>query len=157
MRASTCLWYVDQAEEAANFYVSLLPDSHVGAISHHPIGNRNATAGSVLIVEFTLAGQNFFGLNGFEPMQHTFAMSIAIDCDSQAEIDRLWAALLQGGEEIECGWIKDRFGVNWQIVPSALKAMIADPDREAAARAMQAMLGMKKLDLAALQAAFDGG
>ena len=157
MRSSTCLWYADAAEEAANFYVSLVPDSHVGKITRYPVSNRNARAGSVLIVEFTLAGQNFFGLNGFEPMEHTFAMSIAIDCDSQAEIDRLWAALAEGGEEIECGWIKDRFGVNWQITPRALKEMIADPDREAAGRAMDAMLGMKKLDLAVLQAAFNGG
>jgi predicted 3-demethylubiquinone-9 3-methyltransferase (glyoxalase superfamily) len=157
MSISTCLWYVGQAEEAANFYVSLLPDSRVDRIIRYPIGNRNASAGSVLTVEFTLAGQSFFGLNGFEPMEHTFAMSIAIDCDSQAEIDRLWAALLDGGEAIECGWIKDRYGVNWQITPKALKDMIADTDREAAARAMQAMLGMKKIDLAALQAAFDDG
>jgi len=156
MSIATCLWYVDEAEEAANFYVSLFPDARVDRITRYPIDSRNARTGDVMTVEFTLDGKSFMGLNGFEPAEYTHAMSISVTCADQAEVDRLWDALLDGGQPVQCGWLKDRWGVHWQIVPKNLTEFIASSDRAGAARAMRAMLDMVKLDAAALEAAFQG-
>ncbi|MDQ0319563.1 putative 3-demethylubiquinone-9 3-methyltransferase (glyoxalase superfamily) [Pararhizobium capsulatum DSM 1112] len=156
MSVSTCLWYVDEAEKAANFYVSLIPNSKVGRITRYPSDNREASVGGVLTVEFKLNGQAFFGLNGGEPAQYTHAMSVSVVCEDQAEVDRIWDALLDGGEAVQCGWIKDRWGVNWQIIPKVLNEAIGSSDRAAAQRAFQAMMTMVKIDAAAIEKALRG-
>jgi predicted 3-demethylubiquinone-9 3-methyltransferase (glyoxalase superfamily) len=156
-KITPCLWFNHNAEEAAKFYVTLVPDSRIDKVTRSPADNPSMSAGGVLTVEFTLAGQRFTGLNGGPQFSFTEAVSFSIDCEDQAEVDRLWEALSKdGGTPGPCGWIKDRFGLSWQIVPRALNRMLQDPNREAAARAMQAMLKMGKLDVAALQRAFDG-
>ncbi len=151
------LWFNHNAEEAANFYVSLLPDSRIDKIVRSPADNPSMTEGGVLVVDFTLAGRKYSGLNGGPAFPFTEAVSFMILCEDQAEIDRLWDALLaDGGQPSECGWLKDRFGLSWQITPRALLEMIASEDREAARRAMEAMMTMAKLDLARLKRAFEG-
>lgn len=151
-----CLWFNGQAEEAAKFYVSLLPNSRVDAVMHSPADNPSTPAGAVLTVEFTLAGQQFVGLNGGPQFSFTEAVSFTIDCEDQAEVDRLWETLTQGGGSPgPCGWLKDRFGVSWQIVPTILPKLLKDADREAAGRVMQAMLKMGKIDVAGLKQAYD--
>jgi predicted 3-demethylubiquinone-9 3-methyltransferase (glyoxalase superfamily) len=157
-KIAPCLWFDGEAEEAAGFYVSLLPDSRVERVQRNPADGPGGKAGSVLVVEFTLAGQRFLALNGGTRFEYTHAVSFQVDCADQAEVDRLWDALSAGGGAPErCGWIKDRYGVPWQIVPAVLPRMLADPDPAKARRVMQAMLGMAKLDVAALRAAYDGG
>lgn len=147
----TCLWFDGTGEEAAEFYVSLFPDSAIKAVSR-PEPDKPA-----LIVELTLAGIPYMFLNGGPQYKLSPAISIAVRTPDQAETDRLWSALLaDGGEEGQCAWLTDRFGVSWQIVPEALPQMLGDQDRDAAGRAMQAMLQMKKIDVAALEAAFRG-
>jgi predicted 3-demethylubiquinone-9 3-methyltransferase (glyoxalase superfamily) len=156
-KITPCLWFDGNAEEAANFYVSLLPDSHVGTVSRSPADNPSTPAGAVLVVEFTLAGQHFTGLNGGPQFKFTEAISFVIDCEDQAEVDRLWEALTaNGGSPDRCGWLKDRFGLSWQIVPRQLREFLGDPDRARAGRAMEAMLEMGKIDIAALRRAFEG-
>lgn len=155
-KISPCLWFESEAEEAANFYVSLLPDSRVDHVERSPVETPGAKVGAVLIVHFTLGGSSFQALNGGSRMEHTHAISFSIDCEDQAEVDRLWDALSKGGEEVQCGWIRDRYGMSWQIVPRALPRMIADPDREKSARVMQAMMKMVKLDVATLERAYRG-
>ena len=156
-KVAPCLWFNGEAEEAAKFYVSLLPDSKIDTVARNTIDGPSGKAGSVLVVEFTLAGQSFMALNGGMRVEYTHAVSFKIDCVDQAEVDRLWDALLSNGGEAErCGWIKDRYGLSWQIVPSDLPKYIAGPNREGAARAMQAMMGMIKLDIAALKRAYEG-
>lgn len=155
-KISPCLWFNGQAEEAAKFYVSLLPDSRIDYVQKNVIDSPGGKEGSVLIVGFTLAGQTYQALNGNSNSPFTHAISLSVDCKDQAEVDRLWNALKEGGEEVVCGWVKDRYGVSWQIVPSVMPKFLADPDREKAARVMQAMMDMIKLDIAALQAAYDG-
>jgi predicted 3-demethylubiquinone-9 3-methyltransferase (glyoxalase superfamily) len=156
-KITPCLWFASDALEAAEFYTSLLPGSRIDRVQRNVVDSPGGKAGSVLLVEFTLAGQSFQALNGRERMEHTHAISFSIDCADQAEVDRLWDALSSGGgAPVQCGWLKDRWGMSWQIVPSVLPKMLADPDAAKAGRAMQAMLGMVKLDIAALQAAFDG-
>ena len=151
------LWFDGNAEEAATFYVSLLPDSRVGTVSRSPADNPSTPAGAVLLVDFTLAGQNFTGLNGGPQFKFTEAISFVIDCEDQAEVDRLWEALIaNGGSPSQCGWLKDRFGMSWQIVPRQLGEMLGDPDPEKSRRAMEAMLEMTKIDVAALRRAFEG-
>jgi predicted 3-demethylubiquinone-9 3-methyltransferase (glyoxalase superfamily) len=151
------LWFERDAEEAANFYVSLLPDSGIKTVQKSIIDTPSGKAGTVLVVEFTLAGQRFMALNGGMRFEHTRAVSFVIDCADQAEVDRLWDALTaNGGEPSRCGWLKDRFGLSWQIVPSALPKYLGGADREGATRAMQAMMGMGKLDIAALKRAYEG-
>jgi predicted 3-demethylubiquinone-9 3-methyltransferase (glyoxalase superfamily) len=131
------LWFDGNAEEAAEFYVTLLPDSRIDNVMRAPIENPGTAAGAALLVEFTLAGQSFQGLNGGPEFPFTEAVSFSIPCENQAEVDRLWNAILAGGgKENACGWIKDRFGLSWQIVPRRLTEMLASQDREAAARAM---------------------
>ena len=157
-KISPCLWFNGEAEEAANFYVSLLPNSKVDMVQNNIVDSPGGKAGSVLVVTFTLAGQSFMALNGGKRFEYTHAVSFKIDCEDQAEVDRLWDALCaDGGQAVRCGWLRDRYGVSWQIVPTALPKYLGGSDREGAARAMQAMLGMVKLDIAALKRAYDGG
>src|SRR6266566_1810411 len=156
-KVSPCLWFDGEAEEAAKFYVSLLPDSRIGNIQKNAVDSPAGKAGSVLVVDFTLAGQRFMALNGGKPFDFTHAVSFKIDCADQAEVDRLWDALSDGGSVERCGWLKDRYGVSWQIVPSVLPQLLGDPDPAKAQRVMQAMLQMVKLDIAGLQAAAQAG
>jgi predicted 3-demethylubiquinone-9 3-methyltransferase (glyoxalase superfamily) len=150
------LWFDDQAEEAMNFYVSIFRNSKVGQVSRYPDGGRGEP-GKVMTASFELDGQPFTALNGGPHFKFNEAVSFYVDCDDQAEVDRLWDALLSGGgTPSQCGWLKDRFGVSWQIVPAALPRLMSDPDRERAARVTQAMLKMIKLDVAALEAAAAG-
>jgi predicted 3-demethylubiquinone-9 3-methyltransferase (glyoxalase superfamily) len=149
------LWYADKAEEAVAFYVSLLPDSRIDSVTALPADSPSGPAGSVKVVEFTLQNRPFLAINAgpLDPFNH--AVSFVITCANPAEIDRLWTAL-SGGESIEqCGWLKDRYGVSWQIVPAVLAEMMKDPDRARAKRVAEAMLGMIKLDIAGLQKAYD--
>ena len=149
-KVRTCLWFDTEGEDAANHYVSLLPDSHIETVS------RPDPDGPALVVEFTLAGTPYMTLNGGPMFKPTPAASISVLTKDQAETDALWARLLEGGgAESMCGWITDRFGVSWQIVPEALPAMMAADDKAAATRARDAMMQMKKIDIAALQAAFN--
>ena len=156
-KISPCLWFDGEAEEAANFYVSLLPGSRVEKVQKNTIDSPAGKAGSVLVVEFTLAGQRFMALNGGTRFEYTHAVSFKIDCVDQAEVDRLWDALCaNGGKAERCGWLKDRYGLSWQIVPTALVKYLGGADRAGAQRAMQAMLQMGKLDIAGLKNAYEG-
>ena len=156
-KVKTCLWFDTQALPAAEFYCSLLPDSEITEVGRYPESATMAEPGSVLMVEFTLAGTPYQALNGGPHYQLSEAVSISVRTQDQEETDRLWNALIaEGGAESQCGWCKDRFGLSWQIVPAALPRLLGSPDRTAAGRAMQAMLGMRKLDIAALESAFRG-
>jgi predicted 3-demethylubiquinone-9 3-methyltransferase (glyoxalase superfamily) len=149
------LWFDTQAEEAAAFYVSVFPNSRIVNVTHFTeAGPREA--GLAMAVEFELNGQRFVGINGGPNFTFDEAISFEIDCDTQEELDYYWEALTNGGEESQCGWLKDRFGVSWQVVPTGMAELFADADPERARRAMEAMLKMRKLDFAALQAAADG-
>ena len=150
------LWYTDKAEEAAAFYVSLLRDSKIDSVTALPADTPSGPAGSVKVVEFTLMGQPFMAISAgpFEPFNH--AVSFMVQCDDQAEIDRLWDALSQGGMTEQCGWLQDRYGLSWQIAPAVLGEMMKDPDRARAKRVAEAMLKMTKLDIATLKRAYDG-
>lgn len=151
------LWFDGNAEEAANFYVTLLPNSHVDNVARSPADTPSGLEGSVITVDFTLAGQQLQGLNGGPDFKFTEAVSFRIDCDDQAEVDRLWNALTaNGGEESVCGWLKDRYGLSWQITPRRLGELLSDPDPARARRAMEAMLKMVKIDIAELERAADG-
>src|ERR1700736_2417191 len=156
-KISPCLWFDGEAEEAAKFYVSLLPDSRIETIQKNTVDGPAGKAGTVLVAEFTVAGQRFMALNGGTRFEYTHAISFKIDCADQAEVDRLWDALSDGGAVERCGWLKDRFGVSWQIVPTVLPQLLGGPDAAGAQRAMQAMLQMVKLDIAGLQKAYAGG
>jgi predicted 3-demethylubiquinone-9 3-methyltransferase (glyoxalase superfamily) len=155
-KISPCLWFDGEAEEAAKFYVSLLPDSRIEKVQKNTVDSRAGKAGSVLVVEFTLAGQRFMALNGGKPFDFTHAISFKIDCADQAEVDRYWDALSAGGSVEQCGWLKDRYGVSWQIVPTALVQYLGGPDAAGSQRAMQAMMQMVKLDIAGLKKAYQG-
>ncbi|AGJ56761.1 3-demethylubiquinone-9 3-methyltransferase [Streptomyces sp. PAMC 26508] len=144
-----CLWFDDQAEEAATFYVSVFGgDSRIEKVTRWPEGTESA--GSVLAVDFVLAGQEYLGLNGGPQFHFSEAVSLSVDCADQEEVDRLWAKLTEGGEESMCGWLKDRYGLSWQIVPRALPELLGGPDRARADRAMKVMMGMRKLDVRTL-------
>jgi predicted 3-demethylubiquinone-9 3-methyltransferase (glyoxalase superfamily) len=152
-----CLWFDGVAEEAANFYVSLLPDSRIDRVNRSPADNPSTPAGAVLLVEFTLAGQPFQGLNGGPQFPFTEAVSFSVECEDQAEVDRLWDALTaDGGKPVQCGWLKDRFGLSWQIVPKAMGRLMGGSDPAGAKRAMEAMMKMVKLDIAELERAYRG-
>lgn len=152
-----CLWFDGQAEEAAKFYAALIPNSRIDKVMRSPAENPSTPEGAVLTVEFTLAGQQFMGLNGGPQFRFSEAVSFTINCADQAEVDFYWNALIaDGGAPSQCGWLKDKFGLSWQIVPTGFVEMFSNPDRAAAKRAMQAMMQMTKLDLAAAQRAFDG-
>jgi predicted 3-demethylubiquinone-9 3-methyltransferase (glyoxalase superfamily) len=149
------LWFDTESEEAARFYVSVFPNSEIRAISHYnDAGPR--PAGTVLTVDFVLDGQHFTAINGGPEFTFDEAISLLIECQDQDEVDYYWDKLTDGGEEGQCGWLKDRYGLSWQVVPGGMVEVLNDPDQARAERAMRAMLGMKKLDLAALQAAADG-
>jgi len=153
-----CLWFDGRAEEAAAFYVGIFPDSRIDDVSRSPADNPSTSAGEVLLVRFTLAGQQFLGLNGGPQFAFTEAVSFQIDCGTQAEVDRYWDALTEGGGSPgQCGWLKDRFGLSWQVVPRELGEILGGPDGEGAARAMTAMLQMGRLDVAKLREAYEGG
>jgi predicted 3-demethylubiquinone-9 3-methyltransferase (glyoxalase superfamily) len=149
------LWFDDQAEEAAELYTSIFDNSRVLNVSRYSeVGPGEA--GSVMTVEFELEGQKFLGLNGGPTYQFTEAISFMVNCETQEEVDRFWSALSDGGEEGPCGWLKDRFGLSWQIVPTALMQLVSDPDKEKANRVMGAMLQMKKIEIAELERAAAG-
>jgi predicted 3-demethylubiquinone-9 3-methyltransferase (glyoxalase superfamily) len=157
-KIAPCLWFADEAEEAAKFYVSLLPDSRIDKVQKSLIDTPSGKAGSVLVVQFTLAGQEYMALNGGIRFEYTNAISFKVDCADQAEVDHLWDGLTAGGGSPgQCGWLKDRYGVSWQIVPSMLLRLFGSSDRDGAQRAMTAMMKMTKLDIATLQKAYDGG
>lgn len=147
------LWFDTQAEEAANFYCSVFKNSRIVKISRYGEAGPGPQ-GSVMVVEFELDGQPFLALNGGPHFKFNEAISFSVDCQSQAEVDEYWNKLLEGGEESQCGWLKDRFGLSWQINPTILGEMLSDPDPRKAKRAMEAMLKMKKIDIEALQRAF---
>ena len=155
-KISPCLWFDGEAEEAANFYVSLLSNSRIDQVQRNVTDSPAGKAGTVLTVAFTLAGQRFLALNGGTRFEYTPAISFMVDCAHQAEVDRLWDALSYGGAPNRCGWLKDRYGVSWQIVPTVLPKLLGDRDPVKAQRVMQAMLQMSKLDIAALEAAHAG-
>ena len=150
------LWYTNEAEEAAKFYTSIFPNSRVIRVVSMPSESPSGPPGSVKVVEFELFGQSFTAMSAgqHEPFNH--AISFVVSCEDQAEVDRYWNALLEGGKAEACGWLKDRYGVSWQITPTVIFKMMADPDRAKAKRATDAMLKMVKLDIATLQAAFEG-
>lgn len=154
-RLAPCLWFNGAAEEAARFYTALFPGGAITKVSRYGNG-APFPAGTALVVEFTLFGRRFQALNGGPQYSFTPAISLSVSCADAAEVDRCWEALTEGGEPGRCGWLKDRFGVSWQVVPDGLGALLGDPDAGRARRAMQAMMGMRKLDLAAMRAAADG-
>ncbi|WP_371530218.1 VOC family protein [Streptomyces sp. NBC_01283] len=154
-RITPSLWFDEQGEDAATFYVSVFPNSKITNVSYYgEAGPR--PAGTVLTVEFELDGQQFLALNGGPQFTFNEAVSFTIDCADQEEVDHYWTKLSEGGEEGPCGWLKDKFGLSWQVVPAAMGELMSDPDQGRAQRAMTAMLGMRKLDVAALYAAADG-
>lgn len=158
-KISPCLWFDDQAEEAANYYVAVFKNSKVlyssyyGEIGHEVHGQP---PGTVLAVAFELDGQKFTALNGGSTIEFNDAISLQINCETQAEVDHYWERLCEGGEERACGWLKDKYGVSWQVMPMVLPLMISDLDSAKSQRAMAAMLQMKKLDIAELQRAYSG-
>lgn len=154
-RITPCLWFDTEAEDAAEFYTSVFPNSRIVHVSHYGSAGPRPE-GMVMEVEFELDGRSFLALNGGPDFRFTEAISLQADCKDQAEVDRLWETLSEGGEEGPCGWLKDRYGVSWQIVPSRMYELIADPDPERAQRAVSAMLQMGKLDIAELERAADG-
>ncbi|MFC9273172.1 VOC family protein [Streptomyces zhihengii] len=154
-RITPNLWFDTQGMEAAEFYVSVFPDSRITHVSYYGEAGPRA-AGTVLTVDFVLDGTPFTAVNGGPDFTFTEAVSLLVDCADQKEVDHYWSRLGEGGQEGPCGWLKDRYGLSWQVVPAALGELLEDPDPERAQRAMRAMLGMRKLDVAALRAAADG-
>jgi predicted 3-demethylubiquinone-9 3-methyltransferase (glyoxalase superfamily) len=160
-KLTPCLWFDNEAEEAAKFYCSIFDHSKITATTHYSEAGfefHGRPAGSVMTVSFELDGQTFTGLNGGPQFKFSEATSFQVNCQTQDEVDHFWGNLSAGGpvEAQQCGWLKDKFGLSWQIVPIALMDMMKDPDTKKSQRAMQAMLQMKKLDIATLQRAFDG-
>jgi predicted 3-demethylubiquinone-9 3-methyltransferase (glyoxalase superfamily) len=154
---TVCLWFDGTALDAAQFYAATFPDSAVGAVFRAPTDYPAGKAGDVLTVQFTVIGIPCLGLNGGQAFRHSEAFSFQVATDDQAETDRLWHAIVDnGGQESECGWCKDKWGLSWQITPRALSAAIADPDPAVAQRAFGAMMGMRKIDIAAIEAAKRG-
>jgi predicted 3-demethylubiquinone-9 3-methyltransferase (glyoxalase superfamily) len=152
----TYLWFDNQAEEAVNFYTSLFGDSKVAEVERYPEG-APGPAGEVMVVQFQLAGQDFIALNGGPQFKFNEAVSLYVNCETQAEVDDLWGKLTaDGGEEQPCGWLKDKYGLSWQIIPTALPKLLSDPDPAAANRVMEAMFKMTKIDIATLEAARAG-
>jgi predicted 3-demethylubiquinone-9 3-methyltransferase (glyoxalase superfamily) len=148
----TCLWFDTQGEDAANFYTALFPNSKLGTITRYGSAGPRPE-GTVMTVGFELMGQEFVALNGGPEFTFNEAVSFQVLCDSQEEVDRYWETLSEGGEQGPCGWLRDRFGVSWQVVPTALPRLLGDPDREKSQRVMQAMMGMKKLEIDELERA----
>lgn len=159
-KITPCLWFDNNAEEAVNFYASVFKDSKIGDVTRYDEASAKVSgqpAGSVLTVEFQIGGQPFMALNGGPVFKFTEATSFIIDCDSQEEVDYYWDKLTQGGDEKaqQCGWLKDKYGLSWQVVPTVLNQMLKDPDPVKAGRVMTAMLEMKKIDILALEKARD--
>lgn len=153
-----CLWFDGNAEEAAACYASTIPNSSVDRVWRSPADTPSGPAGMVLTVDFTVAGQHFQGLNGGPEFHFSEAISFVLECEGQAEVDRLWEALTaDGGEPGPCGWLKDRFGLSWQVVPTELNRLVEDPDPERARRAMEAMLTMGKIEVDEVRRAADAG
>ena len=151
------IWYAKEAEEAATFYASIFPDSRVTRVTALPSESPSGPPGSVKVVEFVLCGQPFTAMTAGQKEPFNHAISFVVNAEDQAEIDRYWNGLLKGGGSPEqCGWLKDRFGLSWQIVPTALGEMMSDPDKARSKRASDAMMKMVKLDIAALKAAYEG-
>ena len=153
------LWFNDQAEEAAKFYISIFKNSKIGKVTHYDeeaAGPTGRPAGSVMTIEFDLEGQRFVGLNGGPHFKFTEAVSFVVNCETQEEVDHFWSTLSASGEESRCGWLKDKFGLSWQVVPVVLIEMLADKDAAKAKRVMNAMLQMDKIDIPTLQKAYDG-
>ena len=156
-KISPCLWFDGDAEEAARLYTSLFPNSQIDSVDRSPADTPSGPEGTVITVNFTLAGRSYIALNGGPDFKFTEAVSFSIDCDDQAEVDRYWDALLaDGGEPSVCGWLRDRFGLSWQVIPRQLPEMLNSKDRDAARRAMQAMLKMVKIDVAEIERAYAG-
>jgi predicted 3-demethylubiquinone-9 3-methyltransferase (glyoxalase superfamily) len=153
-KTTPCLWFDTQAEEAAEFYTSIFPNSKIVDVSHYGPGGPRP-AGTVMTVSFTLDGQEYLALNGGPEFTFSEAISFQVGCGSQEEVDEYWSKLTDGGAEGPCGWLKDRYGLSWQIVPTALSELLADPDPGRSQRAMQAMMHMKKIDIAELRRAAD--
>lgn len=154
-KITPCLWFDDQAEEAANFYVSTFKNSRITEVSRHQ-EHSPMQAGTVMVVNFVLDGVAFQALNGGPAFSFTEAISLSVDTATQEETDELWERLTaDGGQPSQCGWLKDKYGVSWQIVPSVLGQLLSDPDPEKAGRVMQAMLKMTKIEIAELRAAYD--
>lgn len=149
-----CLWFDTEGEEAAKFYTTVFPDSRIVDVARYGEAGPGEV-GSVMTVTFELAGHRYVALNGGPNFTFNEAVSFQIDCADQDEVDYYWSALSEGGEEGPCGWLKDRFGLSWQVVPAALPTLLSDPDPDKAQRAMRAMLGMRKLNVAELQRAAD--
>ena len=157
-KIATCLWFDTQAEEAANFYASIFEDSKIGRISRYGKEGyeiHGKEAGSVLTVEFEIGGQPFVALNGGPQFRFNEAVSFQVHCETQKEIDYFWSKLSKGGEEGPCGWLKDRYGVSWQVVPTVLPAMLTDADPKKSQRVMKAFLQMKKFDVGELKRVYD--
>ncbi len=155
-KIAPCLWFDGKAEEAARLYVSLVPDSRIDGVTTIPADTPGGPAGSVQIIEFTLGGQQFLALDAgpLDPFNH--AISFVVNCADQAEVDRYWDALVEGGAPEQCGWLRDRYGVSWQIVPTVLGELMTDSDRGRAKRVMEALLKMVKIDITGLRKAFAG-
>jgi predicted 3-demethylubiquinone-9 3-methyltransferase (glyoxalase superfamily) len=153
-KLSTCLWFNGQAEEAARFYVSLFRNSRIVNTAYYMEGSPGVP-GSVMTVDFILDGEEFVALNGGPEFSFTPAISLVANCETQEDVDDLWDKLTDGGQEVQCGWLVDRFGVSWQVVPTMLSELLTSPDTEAAQRAFTAMLSMTRLDIAALRRAYD--
>jgi predicted 3-demethylubiquinone-9 3-methyltransferase (glyoxalase superfamily) len=154
-KIAPCLWFADEGEEAARFYTSLFPNSQIDHVLRSPTDYPGGSAGAVLVVEFTLAGQNFIALNAGSKGEYTDALSLSVECEDQAEVDHFWNGLGAGGKFVQCGWLQDRYGVRWQIVPKRMTEMLRGEPAKAK-RAMQAMMEMVKLDVAALEKAYEG-
>jgi predicted 3-demethylubiquinone-9 3-methyltransferase (glyoxalase superfamily) len=154
-----CLWFDNQAEEAARFYTSIFENSKLGTISYYGEAGSKASGrpkGSVMTVEFELDGRKFLALNGGPEFKFTEAISLVANCKNQDEVDEIWSGLTAGGSESVCGWLKDRYGLSWQVTPTILQEMIEDDDPERADRVMAAMLTMRKIDIATLKEAYEG-
>lgn len=151
-KITTFLWFNDKAEEAANFYVSLFQNSKIDSVSRYGDAGPGAK-GSVMTVSFQLEGQKFIALNGGPHFSFTPAISLFVNCESQQEVDGLWDKLSEGGRKERCGWLQDRYGLSWQIIPVALLELMSDPDKQKAGRVMKAMLGMDKIDVEKLEQA----
>lgn len=161
-KITPCLWFDSQAEEAAKYYTSIFPDSRITEVSYYPEAGHEMhaqRAGKVLMVAFELSGQSFTALNAGPHFKFTEAISLQIMCDDQKEVDYYWDRLKEGGDPSaqQCSWLKDRYGLSWQVVPKAMLQFLVSPDRAAGARAMNAMMKMKKLEIAELERAFRGG
>ena len=156
-KITPCLWFNDNAEEAVRFYTSVFPNSSIVDIHHSRADNPSSREGGVLLISFKLAGQSYMALNGGPHEKFNDAISLSVDCEDQAEVDRFWDALTaHGGKPVQCGWLKDKYGLSWQIVPRRLPELLSDPDAAKAKRVMQAMMQMVKLDIGKLEAAAAG-